>query len=169
MIGLDNAGKTSIILSLQKSSNLLSYYKLNPTKGIQIVNLEDIERNLNIWDFGGQELYRKDHIENFKKYVDKINKIIFVVDVQDSKRYQESLNYFKQIIALLLQWNLKIDLDIFLHKFDPDFQENPELKTFFVIDLPKFVKSMVDLVPKTIFCKVFKTSIFTIFQKNQYI
>ena len=36
VLGLDNSGKTSIVLALKGNENLLSYYSLKPTKGIQI-------------------------------------------------------------------------------------------------------------------------------------
>ncbi len=166
-MGLDNAGKTSIILSLQKETNLLTYYNLNPTKGVQTVNLEDIERRLNIWDFGGQSIYRQDHINAFKKYVDRVNKLIYVVDIQDSKRYQESLDYFKKIMELIEKWKMLIPIDIFLHKFDPGL----EMASASLVnsEIPKFVKNLIGMIPKDIIYKVFKTSIFTIFQKDKYL
>ena len=36
IMGLDNSGKTSILLSLRKDTNLLSYCALKPTLGIDI-------------------------------------------------------------------------------------------------------------------------------------
>ena len=44
IMGLDNSGKTSILLSLQKKVNLLTYYSLKPTKGINIVKRDVEER-----------------------------------------------------------------------------------------------------------------------------
>ena len=39
IMGFDNAGKTSIILSMQKGTTILSFFKLTPTKHISYTNL----------------------------------------------------------------------------------------------------------------------------------
>ena len=65
-IGLDNGGKTSIVLSL-KGLNLMSLKSSNPTRGIETSNLNINDEKFNIWDFGGQEQYRNIHLEDFKK------------------------------------------------------------------------------------------------------
>lgn len=56
IIGLDNSGKTSILLSLTKTTNLLSYFSIKPTKGIQISSIEDGERIVKVWDFGAKKV-----------------------------------------------------------------------------------------------------------------
>ncbi|MHA1130339.1 MAG: ADP-ribosylation factor-like protein [Candidatus Helarchaeota archaeon] len=53
IMGLDNSGKTSIVLSLSKDTNLLSYFSLKPTQGINISTLEENGLRFVIWDFGG--------------------------------------------------------------------------------------------------------------------
>ena len=52
----------------------------------------------NIWDFGGQEGYRKEYLDNFEKYLTGANKIIYVIDVQDSTRYDLALEYMENVI-----------------------------------------------------------------------
>ena len=93
VMGLDNSGKTSIILSLKKDTNLLSYYSLQPTQGLNITNIEDQGVTYNIWDFGGQEQYRQDYLINFEKHIQGVNRVIYVIDVQDSERYEIALQY----------------------------------------------------------------------------
>ena len=51
-LGLDKAGKTSILLSLQKNTNVLSYCDIKPTKKVDVVELEDQNPSINIWDLG---------------------------------------------------------------------------------------------------------------------
>ena len=102
IMGLDNSGKTSIVLCLKGVKNLLSFYSLNPTKGISINKFRALDSNFNIWDFGGQEQFRGDYLKNFNKHIVGTNKIIYVIDVQDIERYELSLNYLKSIINLLI-------------------------------------------------------------------
>ena len=69
IMGLDNAGKTSIILSLQCDTNILSYFKLKPTRGIKRINFEDFSKHYHIWDFGGQEQFRNEYLDDLKEYL----------------------------------------------------------------------------------------------------
>ena len=54
IMGLTNAGKTSIVLSMKNEVNLMNYLSLKPTKGYQISELEGEEARYYIWDLGGQ-------------------------------------------------------------------------------------------------------------------
>ena len=76
ILGLNNSGKTSILLSLRTNANLFSFFSLKPTKGINIERYDLQESEVHIWDFGGQEQYRKDHVINLPKYLEGVNKIV---------------------------------------------------------------------------------------------
>jgi len=162
ILGLDKAGKTSIVLSLKGKTSLLSFYKLNPTRGEQIHNFQTLNSEFNIWDFGGQERYRKDYFKDFKKYLLGTSKLIFVIDIQDKDRYDLALDYFQKIMNLLTD-NTDIDFSIFLHKFDPDLREtHPEITNSVVDGLIQQIK---DIIPSNIFYNFFKTTIYTVFDK----
>jgi len=163
-MGLENAGKTSILLSLQKKTNLMSYYKLNPTKGVQIVNINDIHSDYVVWDFGGQAEYRQEYLKDFSKYLIGSDKLIFVIDVQATETYDLALDYFEKIVEFIEKENIQLEISIFLHKFDADIQLNPNLPLVRE-DIPNLKKKLVSKIPKTIPYKFFKTSIFTGFQK----
>jgi len=163
IMGLDNSGKTSILISLSKDSNLLSYCSLKPTKGVKIQKYETQEELLSVWDFGGQEQYREEYLTNFKKYIDKVEKIIFVIDVQDVKRYEDSLNYLEDIINLLKHEDKMVELSIFLHKYDPNISEMIEkIEELIKTDLLDKVKS---LIPKDFKYEIYRTTIYTVFEK----
>ncbi|HEY0087761.1 MAG TPA: ADP-ribosylation factor-like protein [Candidatus Lokiarchaeia archaeon] len=163
IMGLDNSGKTSILISLSKDSNLLSYCSLKPTKGVKIQKYETQEELLSVWDFGGQEQYREEYLTNFKKYIDKVEKIIFVIDVQDVKRYEDSLNYLEDIINLLKHEVKMVELSIFLHKYDPNISEMIEkIEELIKTDLLDKVKS---LIPKDFKYEIYRTTIYTVFEK----
>ncbi len=166
ILGLDNSGKTSILVSMSKQSNILSYCSLRPTKGISIKNFDTDEIKLNVWDFGGQKQYIKEYIENFNRYLTKTNEIIFVFDVQDIDRYDSALNYFKDIVHLIKDNIQKIELCIFLHKFDPNIREKEQFKNIDEIVKRKLIDKIVKIIPAQFSYKIFKTTIYSVFEKD---
>jgi len=163
LVGLDNSGKTSILLSLTRNSNLLSYYSLKPTAGLNIVNYNDSDTVFNIWDFGGQEQYRKEYMKKFDQYLDA-DKIIFVIDIQDTERYNLALNYLSEIVNLLQQKNLRIDFSIFLHKFDPSLERQVNFSDERIQNT--LISKIQKIFPPNYPIEVFKTTIYTVFQKK---
>lgn len=163
IMGLDNSGKSCILLSLRGNTNLLSILHLKPTKGIDIQQFESYDTNISVWDFGGQEVYRKDYLSNIKKYLTLTNKVIFVIDVQDKERYQQALDYLKTVVKDLED---DIELSIYLHKYDPNLQSIDGFEDIDDIVNKELIDSLKEIVPKNIDTKVFKTSVFTVFEKN---
>ena len=41
IMGLDNSGKTSILIALKKNTNLMSYMMIKPTRGIETTDFEE--------------------------------------------------------------------------------------------------------------------------------
>lgn len=164
-MGLDNSGKTSIILSLMKETNLLSYYSLKPTQGVNIVNIGDQGASYNIWDFGGQEQFRAAYLRDFDKYTTDVDRVIYVIDVQDEKRYDLALQYLESIIKEL---NSKakakqIEFSVYLHKFDPQFEMRSSFHKKVDAELISKIKK---IIPSYFNCKIYKTTIYTIFKRN---
>lgn len=163
-MGLDNSGKTSIVLSLRRNTNLLSYYSLNPTRGLDIIQIEDHGSQFSIWDFGGQEQYREGYLQKLDEYFTELTKIIFVIDVQDVERYDLALQYLEQLVEGLKKKSNDVDFSIFLHKFDPDLEN---VKKFSTKNLSsKLVSKIEAIIPSSLGYKMFKTTIFTVFQKR---
>jgi small GTP-binding protein len=164
IMGLDNSGKTSIVLCLKGVKNLLSFYSLNPTKGIKVNKFDILGTKFNIWDFGGQEQFRKDYLNNFTDHIKGTNKIIFVIDIQDTQRYQLALDFLEIIIGLLVKNSIKVEFSIFLHKYDPDLElMNKEFNHKNVQNLVAEIKNMI---PANFPFTIEKSSIYTIFQKS---
>ena len=91
MVGLDGAGKTTILLKL-KIGEVVSTI---PTIGF---NLETVEfRNLkfNIWDIGGQDSIRK----FWKHYYQNAEGLIFVVDSTDKRRLELAREELHKMLA----------------------------------------------------------------------
>lgn len=160
-MGLDNSGKTSIILSLKKNTNLLSYLSLKPTPGLKIETVEDEDNKFYMWDFGGQERYRNSYLQQFESYLTKVNKIIFVIDVQDDKRFDLALSYLKDIIERLIDAK-HIEFSIFLHKCDPNIyylDKSIDEKIMILTD------RLNEILKPNHNYKIFKSSIYTCFDK----
>jgi hypothetical protein len=87
-----------------------------------------------------------------------------VIDIQDRERYEISLKYLTEIVRLLKKRNNDLDFSIFLHKFDPDM--NSLKKGIKKEVIQKLIKQIEDLIPPDFPYQIFKTSIYTVFQKS---
>lgn len=163
LVGLDNAGKTSILLSLRGKKNLSDFSSVTPTRGSDTVKFKAFDSGYNIIDLGGQEAYRNNHLENFKQYLIGTNKIIYVIDIQDKDRYEMAIEFLKSIINLMKENRVFVDFSIFLHKFDPDLdQSNKKISDSVINGL--IVKIKATLPPNFPYT-LHKTSIYTVFEK----
>lgn len=117
--GLDNAGKTAIYnhTFLNKSAEELDY--IAPTRGVARYTHEFGDDTLVIWELGGQEQYRVQHLSNRDVFLG-IHMLIFVIDVQDTERYKEAIDYFVKILHFVKDENVKPKIFTFFHKFDQD-------------------------------------------------
>ncbi|KAI5968046.1 uncharacterized protein KGF55_000030 [Candida pseudojiufengensis] len=90
MLGLDNAGKTTILykLKLGKTS------KTVPTVGFNVETVKHRNVSFAVWDCGGQERIRP----LWRHYFTGTNALIYVVDSNDSKRLEESKQELYRII-----------------------------------------------------------------------
>ena len=97
LLGLDNAGKTSIVnLVIKKISNVVS---ITPTKGLNWSEAEIFGQKIVLHDLGGQKKYRKKYIEN-QTYFESTDAMIFVIDLQDRERYDTALEYFDKALKI---------------------------------------------------------------------
>ena len=81
MLGLDNAGKTTIL----KKFNGEDINSVSPTLGFNIKTLEHKGYNLNIWDVGGQKSLRS----YWRNYFEVTDGLIWVVDSADKRRMHD--------------------------------------------------------------------------------
>ena len=164
IMGLDNSGKSSIVLCLKGVKNLTSFSAIKPTRGFEINKFNTMGSDFNIWDFGGQEKFREDYVKDFKNHIKGTSKFIYVLDIQDRDRYDLSLQYLAKIIALLQKNKLNPDFSLFLHKFDPDIELitqdiNEEL-------IQTLIKQIEIIIPQSFPHQIYTTSIYTVFQKS---
>ncbi|XP_064615962.1 ADP-ribosylation factor-like protein 3 [Liolophura sinensis] len=82
LLGLDNAGKTTLLKSL--ASEDISH--ITPTQGFNIKTVQSSGFRLNVWDIGGQRKIRP----YWKNYYENTDVLIYVIDCADQKRFEET-------------------------------------------------------------------------------
>ncbi|XP_004682704.1 PREDICTED: ADP-ribosylation factor-like protein 2 [Condylura cristata] len=108
MLGLDNAGKTTIL----KKFNGEDIDTISPTLGFNIKTLEHRGFKLNIWDVGGQKSLRS----YWRNYFESTDGLIWVVDSADRQRMQDCQ---RELQSLLVEERLAgATLLIFANKQD---------------------------------------------------
>lgn len=90
MLGLDNAGKTTIL----KKFNGEDIDTISPTLGFNIKTLEHNGFKLNIWDVGGQKSLRS----YWRNYFESTDGLIWVVDSSDSWRLEDCKKELKSLL-----------------------------------------------------------------------
>ncbi|XP_063976484.1 ADP-ribosylation factor-like protein 2 isoform X1 [Diachasmimorpha longicaudata] len=81
MLGLDNAGKTTILKRIVGEP----IDTISPTVGFNIKTLEHQGCKLNIWDVGGQKSLRS----YWRNYFESTDGLIWVVDSADKRRLED--------------------------------------------------------------------------------
>ncbi len=163
IMGLDNSGKTSIVMCLKGVKNLSSFNAITPTRGFETNTFNTFGSKFNIWDFGGQQKFREDYLKNFNNHIKGTSKLIYVIDIQDDKRHGISLEYLAEIIKLLMKTKINLEFSLFLHKCDPDMEIlKKEIKEEVIQSL---ISKIDDIIPPDFPFQIYKTSIYTVFQK----
>lgn len=107
-LGLDNAGKTSIIQQLTNRSP----HTTSPTRGFQVSQLEFEGCQLVAWDVGGQQSLRS----HWSDYYGNVAGIFWIIDSTDRRRMFET---GLELAALLKEPKLAgIPLLVFANKQD---------------------------------------------------
>ncbi|KAI9675670.1 MAG: ADP-ribosylation factor-like protein 2 [Caeruleum heppii] len=108
MLGLDNAGKTTIVKRIMNED----VSTVSPTLGFIIKTIDYDGYKLNIWDVGGQKTLRS----YWRNYFEKTDALIWVVDATDRLRLDDCR---AELAGLLLEERLMgASLLIFANKTD---------------------------------------------------
>ncbi|MCG3252896.1 MAG: GTP-binding protein [Candidatus Heimdallarchaeota archaeon] len=93
-VGIDNAGKTTIIDVFTKHK----ITKTIPTVGVNLeqVTFSEIDFHLNILDMGGQKSFRLLWVD----YLNTVDIVLYVIDASDHERIDESLKEFQNMLIL---------------------------------------------------------------------
>ena len=91
MVGLDAAGKTTILYQLKMGETV----KTIPTIGFNVETLDYKGLNFTVWDVGGQDKIRV----LWKHYYQNTDGLIFVVDSNDRDRIEDAAEELKKMLA----------------------------------------------------------------------
>ncbi len=127
VVGLNNAGKTAILTQFGGRLGIKDLALLKPTRGVNRQEIKTKELNLHVWDFGGQKDHRKEYLQTPEDYFFGIDLIVYVIDIQDTGRYDESIEYFDHIIENVIKLEATPHVLVFIHKLDPDIREDNDI------------------------------------------
>ena len=126
MLGLDGAGKTTILYKLK----LGEVRETVPTIGFNVEKIKYKKIEFNVWDIGGQDKIRP----LWKHYYSGINALIFVIDVNDHDRLSDVIHELRILVDDELS---HVPLLIYLNKCDlPNRIKHNDI----LIELAKFMK-----------------------------
>ncbi|MFX1320685.1 MAG: ADP-ribosylation factor-like protein [Promethearchaeota archaeon] len=123
--GLDNAGKTSILTALDKKYDFQrDIMELKPTIRVEYHKMNFLTTLVNFWDMGGQEIYREIYQKNQDVYFDGTDLLIYVIDIQDPNRFDNSLEYLNSILQFFKESDMNVPIIVTFHKYDPDLKND---------------------------------------------
>ncbi|MHA2181031.1 MAG: ADP-ribosylation factor-like protein [Promethearchaeota archaeon] len=126
--GLDNAGKTATLSKFGGRLGISDTIATHPTRGVVRMKFGSSNLNLFIWDLGGQEEYRERYLTNPEQYFVQLDLLLYVIDIQNPERFDESLEYLSSILDSIIMLEEKPYILIFIHKFDPDIKGDPKIQ-----------------------------------------
>jgi ADP-ribosylation factor related protein 1 len=117
ILGLDNAGKTTLLEHLkshpgaERRGEPLSPGQVVPTVGLNIGRLETGRERIVLWDLGGQSGLRS----IWPKYYTEAHGLLYLIDAADEKRFDESCSALQSVLADL---DDRVPVAILLNKQD---------------------------------------------------
>ncbi|MHA1130749.1 MAG: ADP-ribosylation factor-like protein [Candidatus Helarchaeota archaeon] len=140
LAGLDQAGKTSILNILNRNYNLMDSIK--PTVGINLSKITVLGIPIVNFDLGGQTKYRQGYLTQ-SQYFDYTDSLFYVIDAFNAIRYEEALQYFKDIIEIFDTFDKKPKIVLCIHKIDPNIRDEPETQEMIEEIKQLFLKDLI--------------------------
>jgi GTPase SAR1 family protein len=123
LIGLGGCGKTSLYSVAFAAKSPEDTKSLSPTILYETRRHPFLGLQVGIFDFGGQEQYRKEYLENSDAFRGT-DILIPIVDLHDPNRFDEAKEYFAGLLDIYRKNNEKPKVCLFLHKYDvEDYQK----------------------------------------------
>src|SRR4030042_1970967 len=149
-IGLANAGKTSILRTLDNNFEMIP--TLTPTAGVEYKTFKVMGFTVSAWDLGGQQKYRKKYLQENERYFQETAAVFYVVDTQAKEEFKEALAYLESVRGAfkdLKQEN--IPFTFMLHKYDPHVRGKVEGIENDVAGLKASIDKILGNIPHTFF------------------
>ncbi|MFW9879065.1 MAG: ADP-ribosylation factor-like protein [Candidatus Thorarchaeota archaeon] len=123
--GLDDSGKTSFLLSVdRKYSKLIG---LKPTTGASIKSIEALGATIFLWDLGGQLMFRKRYISKAEIYLYEADLLFYFIDIRNKIRFEESIEYLLDLKNVLKKFNQNTPIIYIFSKGDSDIIKTGEI------------------------------------------
>ena len=172
MIGLDAAGKTSILAVIQDKFSIIK--SLLPTRGVKREKLDFFGYPIISWDLGGQVQYReKLYFNRPELFFTEADIMVYVVDIQDPDRFPEAANYFREVLKSFMELEEKPEILIVLSKSDQDIRKTLQwqqnvitIKNKFNNIADEFEQFTIDYCDTTVFQKETVMQMFSIALKK---
>jgi small GTP-binding protein len=154
--GLDDSGKTSFLLSIDRRYSKL--IGLKPTVGANVSSIQALGASIFLWDLGGQITSRQKYLTKSQIYLYETDLLFYFIDIKNKRRFEESFEYFQKIKMALKEFKMDTPIIFILSKGDNDILNSPEIK-----ENIQFLKSkLIELLPSKK-PEIYVTSIFSIF------
>ncbi|GAB4323464.1 MAG: hypothetical protein Kow0069_28600 [Promethearchaeota archaeon] len=119
--GLDNSGKTSFLLALQRKYSKLMGVKV--TRGASRERVELLGTEIYQWDLGGQKKFREKYHAKSDEYFGNADLVLFFIDSVDEERHVSAVDYLERVLSELQQHGNFAPVVVCLSKSDPDLRE----------------------------------------------
>ena len=128
LVGLGGCGKTSLYSVAFAEKSPEDTKRLSPTILYETRRHPFLGLQVGIFDFGGQEQYRKEYME--KPDIFRGTDILIpIVDLHDPDNFDQAKEYFNGLLDIYRKNNEKPKIFLFLHKYDTEAYQKELLDT----------------------------------------
>ena len=128
LVGLGGCGKTSLYSVAFAEKSPEDTKRLSPTILYETRRHPFLGLQVGIFDFGGQEQYRKEYME--KPDIFRGTDILIpIVDLHDPDNFDQAKEYFEGLLDIYRKNNEKPKIFLFLHKYDTEAYQKELLDT----------------------------------------
>jgi len=128
LTGLGGCGKTSLYSVAFAEKTPEDTKRLSPTILYETRRHPFLGLQVGIFDFGGQEQYRKEYMEKPEVFRGT-DILICVVDLHDPSSFDQAKEYFEGLLDIHRKNNEKPKIFLFLHKYDTENYQKELLDT----------------------------------------
>ena len=127
VVGLSGCGKTSIYSTTFGGMTPMEVKDLGPTVMYEVKSHNYLGIQISLWDFGGQEDYRKSYLET-PKLLANTTILIFVLDLHHPEDYHIANEYFNDVFTAIKDQGGDPRIKIFYHKYDTEEYDETKLE-----------------------------------------
>ncbi len=127
VVGLSGCGKTSIYSTTFGGMTPNEVKDLGPTVMYEVKSHNYLGLQISLWDFGGQEDYRKSYLET-PMLLANTTILIFVLDLHHPEDFHLADEYFDDVYTAIKDQGGDPRIKIFYHKYDTEDYDETKLE-----------------------------------------